>query len=222
MQTFVWMQPAQPPFEPVFLMIDIQTGPSVYRPGPLQCQTRSSCSCDLVRDQVFGIRLDKKREEYGDMSPLFCHGLAKEIHVKGVSAAFWECQHKCNVGTLARSIVLATTVLINLCLPRKGWWQQAAGVAWPNLLQWSHWASSIGVATLAPSTGGSLAQDIKQKSRRGMQMHFFFSIVGVYSRERYPNWHFSCNTLWLVYSSPNFSTYLALNTPKCMYIYHSS
>lgn len=173
MQPFVWMQAAQPAFEPVFLMIDTQTGPSVDRPGPLYCQTRSSCSCDLVTDQVFGIRLDKKREEYEDMSPRFWPCLEKEIHAKGISAPFWECQHKCSVGTSARSTVFATTVPINLRLPRKGWWRQAAGVVWPNLLQWSHWASSIGVVTLAPSTGGSLAQDIKQeKSRRGRQMHF--------------------------------------------------
>lgn len=161
------------------------------------------------------------------MSSCFQPSLATEIHAKGISASFWECVCKGSVRTTvlttARSTVLVTPALVSLYLPRKGWWQQAAGVKQPNVLQWSHQASSRGVVTLAPSTGGSLAQDITQKYRRGMQMLLiFFSIAGVYLIERDPTWHFSCNTLWLLYSSPNFNVYLALNTPNCTYIYHSN
>lgn len=97
------------------------------------------------------------------------------------SQHFWECLYKCSVGKSARSTVLAPTALISLLPPKKR--LVAIGCRYStarcsDLLQWSHQASSIGVVTLASSTGGSLAQDIKhikqENFKRGMQIFFFF------------------------------------------------
>lgn len=105
----------------------------------------------------------------------------------------------------------------------KVWGQQVTSVMLgAKGLQWSHPGPPYRRCHPCPFHWRQPTPGNKPGEAQERNADAFFSSMDAYSIERDPNWHFSHNTVWLLYSSSNFSVYFALNTPNYMYIYCSS